>query len=60
MEIAKNCHTADKHFASPNRTTTRVTHLFFGIIIIIIISLYQKDNIFGTNVSLTYGPQLKR
>ena len=30
------------------------------IIIIIIISLFQEDNIFGTNASLTYGPQLQR
>ena len=28
------------------------------IIIIIIISLFQEDNIFGTNASLTYGPRL--
>ena len=30
------------------------------IIKIIIISLFQKDNIFGTNASLTYGPRLQR
>ena len=29
-------------------------------IIIIIISLFQEDNIFCTNASLTYGPQLQR
>ena len=29
-------------------------------IIIIIISLFQEDNIFGTNASLTYGPRLQR
>ena len=29
-------------------------------IIIIIITLFQEDNIFGTNVSLTYGPRLQR
>ena len=29
-------------------------------IIIIIISLFQEDNIFGTNASLTYGPRLRR
>ena len=29
-------------------------------IIIIIIFLFQEDNIFGTNVSLTYGPRLLR
>ena len=28
--------------------------------VIIIISLFQEDNIFGTNNSLTYGPQLQR
>ena len=28
--------------------------------IIIIISLFQEDNIFGTNASLTYGPRLQR
>ena len=27
---------------------------------IIIISLFQEDNIFGTNASLTYGPRLQR
>ena len=27
--------------------------------IIIIITLFQEDNIFGTNASLTYGPQIK-
>ena len=30
------------------------------LIIIIIISLFQEDNIFGTNVSLTYDPRLQR
>ena len=30
------------------------------IAIIIIITLFQEDNIFGTNVSLTYGPQIQR
>ena len=29
-------------------------------LIIIIISLFQEDNIFGTNASLTYGPRLQR
>ena len=29
-------------------------------IIIIIITLFQEDNIFGTNASLTYGPQMQR
>ena len=33
---------------------------FKGIIIITIMSLFQEDNIFGTNASLTYGPRLKR
>ena len=28
--------------------------------IIIIISVFQEDNVFGTNTSLTYGPQLQR
>ena len=32
--------------------------MYFIIIIIIIITLFQEDNIFGTDVSLTYGPQL--
>ena len=26
----------------------------------IIITLFQEDNIFGTNVSLTYGPQIQK
>ena len=30
------------------------------MIIIIIISLFQEDKIFGTNASLTYGPRLQR
>ena len=25
----------------------------------IIITLFQEDNIFGTNASLTYGPQIQ-
>ena len=29
-------------------------------IIIIILTLFQEDNIFGTNASLTYGPQIQR
>ena len=29
------------------------------IIIIITTILFQEDNIFGTNASLTYGPQLQ-
>ena len=28
--------------------------------VIIIISLFQEDNIFGTHASLTYGPGLQR
>ena len=28
--------------------------------VIIIITLFQEDNIFGTNASLTYGPQIQR
>ena len=30
------------------------------LIIIIIITLFQDDNIFGTNASLTYGPPIQR
>ena len=30
------------------------------ITIIIIITLFQEDNIFGTNSSLTYGPHVQR
>ena len=30
------------------------------LIIIIIITLFQEDNIFGTDASLTYGPQIQR
>ena len=30
------------------------------LMIIIIISLFQEDNIFGMNASLTYGPRLQR
>ena len=30
------------------------------LLIIIIISLFQEDNIFGTNASLTYGPRLQK
>ena len=26
----------------------------------IIITLFEEDNIFGTNASLTYGPQIQR
>ena len=38
-----------------------VTLTSFGIIIILIkITLFQEDNIFGTNASLTYGPQIQR
>ena len=29
------------------------------LIITIIITLFQEDNIFGTNASLTYAPQLQ-
>ena len=38
------------------------THTFIIIIIVmlIIISLFQEDNIFGTNASLTYDPRLQR
>ena len=32
--------------------------MVFVIIIIIIITLFQEDNIFGRVASLTYGPQL--
>ena len=34
--------------------------LYVIIIMIIIISLFQEDNIFGTNASLKYGPRLQR
>ena len=37
-----------------------VKFCFSIILIIIIISLFQEDNIFGTNASLTYGPRLQR
>ena len=33
---------------------------FLKHFIIIIISLFQEDNIFGTNASLTHGPRLQR
>ena len=33
---------------------------FVGFVIIIIISLFQEDGIFGTNASLTYGRRLQR
>ena len=33
-----------------------IRHTGIIIIIIIIISLFQEDSIFGTNASLTYGP----
>ena len=29
-------------------------------VIIVIISLFQEDNVFGMNASLTYGPRLQR
>ena len=32
---------------------------FLSLLLIIIITLFQEDNIFGTNSSLTYGPQLQ-
>ena len=35
-------------------------HYYIIEIITIIISLFQEDNIFDTNVSLTYDPQLQR
>ena len=35
-------------------------NIHFGVVVIIIISLFQEDNIFGTNASLTYGPRLQR
>ena len=38
------------------RTITLVGH-HCKVIIIIIISLFQEDNIFGTNASLIYGPR---
>ena len=47
-------------------TSKRIVRLskhldFFKIwIIIIIISLFQEDNIFGANASLTYGSRLQR
>ena len=39
---------------------SRTSRQNVGWIIIIIISLFQEDNIFGTNASLTYGPRLQR
>ena len=27
---------------------------------LLIVTLFQEDNIFGTNASLTYGPQIQR
>ena len=35
-------------------------HYFIIDIIIIIISVFIEDNIFGMNASLTYGPRLQR
>ena len=37
-----------------------MNHFFFYIKIIVIITLLQEDNKFGTDASLTYGPQIQR
>ena len=37
-----------------------IKNLSLYVIIKIIISLFQEDNIFGMNASLTYGPRLQR
>ena len=42
-----------------NKMTVRPSKTIM-IIIIIIITLFQEDNIFGTDASLTYGPQIQR
>ena len=45
--------------ASKSVTSCRLMHNFVKIYyIIIIITLFQEDNIFGRVASLTYGPQL--
>ena len=38
----------------------RLVANLFAIIIVIIITLFQEDNIFVMNASLTYGPQTQR
>ena len=38
----------------PRRVSSRL-----GSILLLIITLFQEDNIFGMDTSLTYGPQLK-
>ena len=46
------------HAVLPNKTERRHRMTKCIIIIIIIITLFQEDNIFGRVASLTYGPQL--
>ena len=35
-------------------------YFFFISLHLLIITLFQEDNIFGTNATLTYGPQKQR
>ena len=46
----------------PCAFSSRMSVIFDSVIItiMIIITLFQKDNVFGTNASLTYGLQIQR
>ena len=46
--------------SEPSNSANQTEKQFRLYSIIIIISLFQEDNIFGTNASLTYGPRLQR
>ena len=46
--------------AYPMHSGERCSNWSSGFIIIIIITLFQEDNLFGLYVGLTYGPQLQR
>ena len=46
---------------SKHRSRGVITYVFKQeCVIIIIILLFQEDNIFGANASLTFGPRLQR
>ena len=49
----------DNFITSPSSADGEKLNNTAGLIIIII-SLFQEDNIFGTNASLKYGPRLQR
>ena len=62
VRFTENCYARiyDSHYIRKLWSDVSQITPMTSLIIIMIISSFQEDNIFGTNASLTYGPRLQR